>query len=403
MSNLLVLGASADQIPTYLEARRLGCRTIGVDQREDAPAVPLADEFLPVSTREPEAVIQRLGPVAVAGVVAPASDANQPALRVLADHYRTPFRPSAAALAASTDKGYFHRVVQGLGLPGYGWAQSGDPRRLLEAAARMRAPLVVKPSDCSGSKGISVVRDHQQLAGAIAEAAAVSYAGVVIVEQALAGRHCSAECLVRDGRPDFVAVSERTLKLPNLVTVSHLVPARLGAATATRLVGMLGLVCRALELDRGPVNFDFVVDPSGEVHLVEMGARPGGNGTPQLVSEAFGANLVEASIRIAMGQPFRVTPRRRRAALLYILHAERDGELAAVHGTDQLAGLPELVDYQLYAAAGETVPEYTKAADKLGYLLFAGGSCDEVVHALDAALRALRLDVRAAGEEAAAA
>lgn len=134
-----------------------------------------------------------------------------------------------------------------------------------------------------------------------------------------------------------------------------------------------------------------------------MGARPGGNGTPQLVSEAFGANLVEASIRIAMGQPFRVTPRRRRAALLYLLHAERDGELAAVHGTDQLAGLPELVDYQLYAAAGETVPEYTKAADKLGYLLFAGGSCDEVVHALDAALRALRLDVRAAGEEAAAA
>jgi len=99
MSNLLVLGASADQIPTYLEARRLGCRTIGVDQRDDAPAVALADEFLPVSTREPEAVIERLGAVAVAGVVAPASDANQPALRALAEHYGTPFRPSVAALA----------------------------------------------------------------------------------------------------------------------------------------------------------------------------------------------------------------------------------------------------------------------------------------------------------------
>jgi biotin carboxylase len=373
-----------------------------VDQREDAPAVPLADEFLPVSTREPEAVIERLGPVEVAGVVAPASDANQPALRALADHFRTPFRPSAAALAASTDKGYFHRVVRDLGLPGYGYVQSDCSQRLLEAAERIPLPLVVKPSDSSGSKGISVVRDRQRLAGAIAAAAAVSYAGVVIVEQALAGRHCSAECLVGDGRPDFVAVSERTLKLPNLVTVSHLVPARLGAATAARLVGMLGLVCRALEIDRGPVNFDFVVDPGGEVYLVEMGARPGGNGTPQLVSEAYGANLVEASIRVAMGQPFRLRPRRRRAALLYILHAERDGELAAVHGTDRLAGLPELVDYQLYAAAGETVPEYTKAADKLGYLLLAGDTCDQVVRALTTALQALRLDVRAAREEAAA-
>jgi biotin carboxylase len=225
--------------------------------------------------------------------------------------------------------------------------QSEDPQWLLEAAQRMRVPLVVKPSDSSGSKGISVVRDHQRLAGAIAAAAAVSYAGVVIVEQTLAGRHCSAECLVRNGRPDFVAVSERTIKPPNLVTVSHLVPARLGAAAAARLVGMIGLVCRALEIDRGPVNFDFVVDPRGEVYLVEMGARPGGNGTPQLVSEAFGANLVEASIRVAMGQPFRLRPRRRRAALLYLLHAERDGELAAVHGTDELAGLPELVDCQL--------------------------------------------------------
>jgi biotin carboxylase len=390
MSNLLVLGASADQIPTYLEARRLGCRTIGVDQRDDAPAVPLADEFLPVSTREPEAVIERLGAVEVAGVVAPASDANQPALRVLTEHYRTPFRPSAAALAASTDKGYFHQVVRSLGLPCYDYVQSDSHQRLLHAGERMRFPLVVKPSDSSGSKGISVVRDRQQLAG------------TVVVEEAVAGLHCSAECLVRDGRPDFVAVSERTIKLPHLVTVSHLVPARLGTATVTRLVGMLGLVCRALEIVRGPVNLDFVVDPDGEVYLVEMGARPGGNGTPQLVSEAFGANIVEASIRTALGQPFRLRPRRRRAALLYLLHAERDGELAAVHGTDELARLPELVDYQLYATAGETVPEYTKAADKLGYLLFAGDTCGKVVQALATALRALRLDVRAGGEEAAA-
>jgi len=402
MTNLLVLGASADQIPTYLEARRLGCRTVGVDQRDDAPAVALADEFLPVSTREPEAVIERLGAVAVAGVVAPASDANQPTLRVLAEHYGTPFRPSAAALTASTDKGYFRQVVRSLGLPGYGYTQSDSPQRLLQGGERMRFPLVVKPSDSSGSKGISVVHDREQLAGAIAAAAAASYAGTVIVEEAVAGLHCSAECLMRDGRPDFVAVSERTIKLPHLVTVSHLLPARLGTATATRLVGMIGLVCRALEIDTGPVNFDVVVGPDGEVYLVEMGARPGGNGTPQLVSEAFGANLVEASIRIAMGQPFRFRPRRRRAALLYILHAERDGELAAVHGTDELAGLPELVDYQLFATAGETVPEYTKAADKLGYLLFAGDSCGKVVQALTTALRSLRVDVRADGEEAAA-
>lgn len=404
MRNLLILGASADQLPTYLEARRLGCRTIGVDQRTDAPAAGLADEYLAVSTRDPEAVIERLGATDVAGVIAPASDVNQPALQVLAEHYRTPFRLSPAALAASTDKGFFRQVVERLGLPAYGYVQDSCPRRLLEATARLRHPLVVKPSDSSGSKGISVVDDRERLPDAIEEACGSSYAGEVIVEEAVAGRHGSAECLIDRGRLAFVAVSERTLRPPQLVTVCHRVPARFKTATTARLAPMIEAVCRALGIERGPVNFDFVVGLDGQVYLVEMGARPGGNGTPRLVLEAFGVNIAQASIQIALGEPFEVRSRRRRAAALYLLHAERDGELVAVHGAGTLAGLPELVDYQLYATVGETVLAYTKAANKLGHLLLAGDSRGRVERALAAAQRALRLSVStpAAGHEAAA-
>jgi L-amino acid ligase C-terminal domain 2 len=104
-----------------------------------------------------------------------------------------------------------------------------------------------------------------------------------------------------------------------------------------------------------------------------------------------------------MGERFEVRSHRRRAAALYLLHAERDGELVEVHGTGALAGLPELVDYQLYATVGETVLAYTKAANKLGYLLLAGDSHDQVERALATALRALRLRVRTSdGHEAAA-
>jgi biotin carboxylase len=403
MRTLLILGASVDQVPTYLEASRLGCRTIGVDQRADAPAAVLADRFLAVSTREPETIIERLGEVDLAGIIAPASDANQPSLRVLAEHYRTPFRPSAAALAASTDKGYFRGVVERLGLPAYGYVQCSCPRELLETSEQLRDPLVVKPSDSSGSKGVSVVSDRGGLALAIAEACDSSYTGTVIVEEAVAGRHGSAECLLDDGRLAFVAISERTIRSPQLVTVSHLVPARFETATTARLVRMIETVCQALEIERGPVNFDFVVVPDGEVYLVEMGARPGGNGTPRLVFEAYGANIAEASIRVAMGERFDVRPCRRRAAVLYLLHSERHGELVAVRGTETLAGLPELVDYRLYATEGDTVPAYTKAANKLGYLLLAGDSCGQVERALAVARRALRLEVRTAdGQEAAA-
>jgi biotin carboxylase len=394
MSNLLILGASADQVPIYLEARRLGCHTIGVDQRADAPAATLADQYLAVSTREPEAIIEQLGATDVAGVIAPASDVNQPASQILGEHYRTPFRLSPAALAASTDKGYFRKVVERLGLPAYDYVQDSCPRRILAAGQRLRHPLVVKPSDSSGSKGITVVDDHAALGGAIEEACASSNAGTVIVEEAVAGRHGSAECVIDRGRLAFVAISERSVRPPHLVTVCHRVPARFETAIRARLEGMIEAVCRALEIERGPVNFDFVVGPDGEVYLVEMGARPGGNGTPRLVFEAFGANIAQAAIRIAMGERFEVRSRWRRAAALYLLHAELDGELAAVHGVRALAGLPELVDYQLYATVGQPVLAYTRAANKLGYLLLAGESRGQVERALAAARRALRLRVR---------
>ena len=145
---------------------------------------------------------------------------------------------------------------------------------------------------------------------------------------------------------------------------------------------MIEAVCRALGIERGPVNFDFVVGLDGQVYLVEMGARPGGNGTPRLVLEAFGVNIAEASIQIALGEPFEVRSRRRRAAALYLLQAERDGELAAVQGAGTLAACPSWSTYELYAPLGQTVLAYNKAANKLGHLVLAGDSRGRVERAL---------------------
>ena len=99
---MLILGASEDQLPVYLEARRRGIRTIGVDMRGDRPALAYADEWLPVSTRDHAGIVAALDGRRPTSVVAAASDAGLWSRHELCRHYETPYRYPAGAARASS-------------------------------------------------------------------------------------------------------------------------------------------------------------------------------------------------------------------------------------------------------------------------------------------------------------
>src|SRR3954447_26391281 len=154
MRTLLVLGAADGAIGTFQAARRLGIRTIGVDGKADAPAAPLADTLLNVSTLAVPSIIAALDGLHIDGVVSPASDVNLPTQFALAQHFGLPHGLSAASVRASVDKGYFREVCDALGLPGPRWVQRPAAELI---GLGLRPPIMVKPTDSSGSRGISRV------------------------------------------------------------------------------------------------------------------------------------------------------------------------------------------------------------------------------------------------------
>jgi biotin carboxylase len=393
--NLIVLGGGEDQLPAYVEGRRLGYRIIGVDQRADALCAGLADEFVRISIREPDAIANRLGPIDVAAVVSPASDTAQPAVAALSRHYATPVQPSDLAVRASVDKAYFRRVVARLGLPSYRHVEGDRQEQLVAAAAEMASPVVVKPVDSSGSKGTRLVSRTGDLPAAVADALAYSYLRRAVIEEAVTGKHCSAECFLVDGRIRFMAVTERTLTdAPYLISTTHLAPADLDAATQARLVAMINEVCELLGYRAGPVNVDFVVDAGGEIFLVEMGARLGGNGLPLLIEHVLGVNIVEAAIRLSAGQPVDVTPTRRGCALLHILHSQVDGYLVAASDPASVRAMPEVLAARLFVEVGGAVRAYTQAAHKIGYVVVVAPTREHLEHAQARAVAAFDLEIK---------
>jgi biotin carboxylase len=391
---LLILGAGVEQAPAYHAARELGCRIVGADRDAGAPAAALADRFLPVSTTDVDGIARLLGPERIAGIVSPASDASQLALHALAARLGTPRPPSAEAALASSDKGRFRAVLRELGLPAYASHQSGSAADLLAAAERIGLPVVVKPADASGSRGLALVAVPGELPAAMARAQAASVSGRAIVERHVAGTHCSAEAFLRDGEVAFLAVTRRRLTAPpHLVTVAHHLPAGLAPEVEAAIADAVAAICARLGIAWGPANFDVVVDGSDTPWFVEMGARLGGNGMARVIEAAYGVDTMRAAVRCALGDDFSLAPRRAGAAILHILHSDIDGTLAAAGDVEAALALPAVRQAEILVEPGAEVRAYRRAADKLGYLLLAGDAGSDLDGPLALALRHLRMHV----------
>ncbi len=395
MKALVILGAGDGSLPTYVAAHRLGHHVIGVDRHDWEVAVPLADEFLHISTTESEAIVAALGDRSdIAGILAPSSDVALPTLQVLAGRYDTVGLPRHV-VRASTDKAYFHRLCAAAGLASYRLAEGDTAGELLAVSGGLRMPLVVKPNDSAGSRGISLCADRAALPGAIEAALSMSPTHTAVLEEQVVGSHHTLEGFRIDGRLAFAAITARTItEPPHLVTRNYRVPSGLPAEIERRILDAACLVCSMLGLRTGPIDLDVIVEPDGTVQLIEIGARVGGSGLTELIRHTYGVDVVEASIDAAVGLPVDLQPlHERRCGTLVIFGSDSDGVLAAVRGEDEVRRMPELAELCLVAGPGHDVSAYRHAAAKLGYAILVADDERALAEALEALRHRLIFDI----------
>ncbi|HEX6361132.1 ATP-grasp domain-containing protein [Actinophytocola sp.] len=395
MTTLVLLGAADGAVPTYQRAAKLGYRTIAVDIKPGAPAVPFADEYLHISTRAPEQVAAALaGRTDIIGVLAPASDIALPSQRWLARHWNLPNPISEGAVLASADKSVFRTVCDGLGFPTYGAVAGTTGDQLRAAALALRFPTLVKPVDSTGSRGVVPCGGPGELGLAVRQAIEHSPSGRVVVEEQVTGEHLTVEAVVDGGRVIFYSVSSRTITPPPYyITATQLLPAELPKEVDRTLAAMLDALCAELGYVSGPLNLDLVLAPDGQLYLIEMGARSGGNGLAELIETSCGVDTIAAAIALAVGDQVVLTPREPRPVLLRVIAADRPGQLVAVHGIAEVKALPEFVDLRLFAEPGDQVRPYTQAANKVGYVVLTAPTPDELRAVVSFVDRTLRVEL----------
>jgi len=331
-----MLGGSSQQVVAIQYAVEKGYYTVLCDYLVDNPGQHVAHEFHCVSTTDREAVLKVARSTRVDGVVAYASDPAATTAAYVAESLGLPTNPLVSVEILS-DKGRLRTFLSANGFNVPKFAELADASLARDAVNGLAYPLLVKPTDSSGSKGVSRVESMEQLAGAVDRALSFSRSKRVIIEEFVIGAHpfmIGGDCFVRDGRVEFWGLlnSHRDPAVSPFVPVGTSFPVQISPkqellvrAEITRLVTELGI-------GFGAFNLEVLIDAESRPFIIELGPRNGGNMIPDLLKLATGVDLVAATVEAALGHlDYRLAPDDREAFFAtHVLHAGKNGLLEEV-------------------------------------------------------------------------
>ena len=374
MKKVLMLGGSLYQVYAIREAVRLGYYVITCDYLPSNPGHKFAHEYYNVSTTDKEAVLDLAKRLQVDGVVAYASDPAAPTAAYVCEKLGLPTSPyQSVEILSKKDLFRAYLSEHGFNVPkARGFTSYEDA---LAAIDSFRLPVMVKPVDSSGSKGINKLTDKSQLKAFVEDALNYSRDKRFLIEEFIVkkGYQISGDAFSVDGKLVFHCLGNEyysTKVSKDFAPLGECWPFMMDAryidvlhADLQRLISLLGMKSTAY-------NVEAIVDENDNVYILELGARSGGSLIPQITECATGVNLVTYVIKAAMGEDCSdlkmVSPKGYWSN--YMVHADKTGKYAGVWFDEEFQK-NNLVEFVTDTKIGDEVHKFRDAQDALGTLI----------------------------------
>jgi biotin carboxylase len=257
---------------------------------------------------------------------------------------------SLACTKVTTDKYAMRECLSHSGLPCPKYTKSADMREIMRICGDL--PLIVKPTDRSGSRGVTKVSHANELAPAIARARSESFTSGHIVEQFISGREYSVEMISWQGEHHFLQITEKeTSGEPYFVEKAHHQPAALAEPLAGKVVALVKRALTCLGVEHGASHSEVLLTPGGDCLVVEIGARMGGDYIgSHLVELSIGYDYLQGVIDVALGSFSGVTTGRgMHSGIRYIF--AKPGRLRRV--VDHTGNYHEILFSEVYCRVGD--------------------------------------------------
>lgn len=376
MKRILILGAGFLQSFVIKRARQLGYYVIAIDKNQTSPGFKEANESAVIDIIDQEACLSFAKKKQIDGVITAATDYGVLSTAYIAKEMHLPGLDYEVAKNIK-NKYLIHKQLSNEMEPSMTQYYEVDSLECLEGLReRLHYPVMVKPCDGSGSRAIRKVENFEEMVRACKEAMECSIQKKALVEEFIEGREYGADIFVYQGEIYMIGVLKKKMTNPPIYAeLGHSFPS--GLEDLEETVVTIKKAIKVLGINFGAVNIDFIVTERGEVCIIDMGARLGGNLiSSHILPLGTGQDYVGMAIKSAVGDPVEIMEGRAERAVATRILALTPGRIVKIPdiaSMEQQFGVTILHTMKV----GDSIRQYHTNLDGCGYVLAVAGNVRE--------------------------
>jgi len=379
-STLLIIGGGLLQVPIIQTAKTMKLKVVVADMNPDSIGFRIADDKILMSTKDVEGMVREAKRYAkdkpIHGVITAGTDASM-TVAAVANSLDLPGIRFIDAEACS-NKVKMRKRLREHNVPIPNFAEVWNIQDARDALEYLKFPLVMKPADNMGARGVIKIETREDIQNAFKHAKKFCPTGELILEEYMNGPEVSVDALSFGGKFKITGIADRIIERePYFIEVGHNMPSALPKDTLQEIERVMFQGMKALGINLGAGKGDIKITPEG-VKIGEIAARlSGGFMSAFTYPLSSGVNLNRAAILIAMGEePDNLEPVLNRVSIERSLLA-KPGKLLSITGLDEAKKMDGVNEIFIQSNIGDIIKEPTNNIEKTGHAIITSLSLEE--------------------------
>ena len=378
MKRILVIGAGEYQMPLIKRITELGHEAYCVDKKKNSVGFKYATGYKTIDILNKDGCLKYAKELNISAVMTYGATISLPTVSYIASKLGLVSLPEETAEISKNKYRLKVRLYEnGLNIKG-DFFEIHSPEEIKNY--RTFPPIVIKPSDGSGSKGVSIIHNEDELENAIIYAFQNARYNEVYIESFIEGEEYSVEAFVSNGEIYIYAIVKTTFKKEKdgSVIYGHRTPSGLGKDDTSLIEKEIKKAIRALDITIGSVNFDVILSKDdGKPYIIDCGIRVGQNLiASHLVPLSRGVSIIDNTIKLFLGEKIDAKPKKNDCIATRLL-IYRPGAIEEIKPMDGVVGKNGVVDVVMRKQVGDLQGEYKEKSDTCGWVIARGSTPDE--------------------------
>ena len=377
MKKVLIIGAGFLQDFVIQKAKKIGYETLAVDGNPLAIGFSSADKYKVIDITNKEKCLEYAVEEKIDGVLTAATDYGVLTAAYIAEKMNIPGIPYYVAQLIKNKylvrKCLYENSVDDTEK----CYEIKSKESIEEIKNELPYPVIVKPCDGSGSRGTSRVDDAKDLEKACIYAMESSLTHKAEIEPFIFGKEYGAESIVVDGEVHVLSIMKKWMtEPPYYAELGHAIPSDLSTEIEDKAKSCVKKAIKSLGITFGSVNMDMIITSEGKVHIIDIGARMGGNMIgPCIIPYGTGIDYMGIMIKNAVGDKVEWDINSHEAVASKLL-AFKGGVIKKLPNFSKLT---ESYGVEIYhhMSVGDKVNEYHTNLDGCGYIISKGKTVKE--------------------------